>query len=149
MKLNPLAAVHFRFISTFPRACVMTRERSLRMITSDEQISPPSLLCKENRPFPSSKNPHFQNEARCTTFLVKMSFNCMRMKNDFHIKGWAPTLVVKQRPWKTRQWPILCICTLCAWIFFSNLLPRENICAKRRNFTISKPVLVVKFACLT
>ena len=27
-----------------------------------------------NRPLPSSKNPHFQNEARCTTFPVKMSF---------------------------------------------------------------------------
>ena len=24
---------------------------------------------------------------RCTTFLVKRSFICMRMKNDFHIKG--------------------------------------------------------------
>ena len=59
-----------------------------------------------NRPPPSSKNPHFQNEARCTTFLVKMSFICMRMKNDFHIKGWAPTLVLKQRPGGTRKWPI-------------------------------------------
>ena len=28
---------------------------------------------KRNRPLPSSKNPHFQNEAKCTTFLVKMS----------------------------------------------------------------------------
>ena len=27
-----------------------------------------------------------------------MSFICMRMKNDFHIKGGAPTLVLKQRP---------------------------------------------------
>ena len=34
-----------------------------------------------NRPLPSSKNPHFQNEARCTTFLVRMSFICKRMKN--------------------------------------------------------------------
>ena len=34
-----------------------------------------------NRPLPSSKNPHFQNEARCTTCLVKMSFISMRMKN--------------------------------------------------------------------
>ena len=51
-----------------------------------------------NRPLPSSKNPHFQNEARCTTFLVKMSFICTRMKNDFLVKGWAPTLVLKQRP---------------------------------------------------
>ena len=51
-----------------------------------------------NRPPPSSNNPHFQHEARCTTFLVKMSFICIRMKNDFHIKGWAPTLVLKQKP---------------------------------------------------
>ena len=32
-------------------------------------------------------NPHFQNEAKCTTFLVKMSFICRGMKNHFHIKG--------------------------------------------------------------
>ena len=37
---------------------------------------------EQNRPLPSSKNPHFQKEARCTTFLVKMSFICMRMKNE-------------------------------------------------------------------
>ena len=35
-----------------------------------------------------------------------MSFICVRMKNDFHIKGWAPTLVLKQRPGGTRKWPI-------------------------------------------
>ena len=73
-----------------------------------------------NRTLPSSKNPHFQNEARCTTFLVKMSFICMRMKNDFHIKGWAPTLVSKQRPGETRKWPI------------------EIIKTERRNETYSK-----------
>ena len=33
-----------------------------------------------NRPGPSSKNSHFENEAKCTTFLVKMSFICVRMK---------------------------------------------------------------------
>ena len=27
-----------------------------------------------------------------------MSFICMKMKNDFHVKGQAPTLVLKQRP---------------------------------------------------
>ena len=64
------------------------------------------LIFRRNRPLPSSKNPRFQNEARCTTFLVKMSFICMRMKNDFHIKGRAPTLVLKQRPGGTRKWPI-------------------------------------------
>ena len=30
----------------------------------------------------------------------------MRMKNDFHIKGRAPTLVLKQRPGGTRKCPI-------------------------------------------
>ena len=55
-----------------------------------------------NRPLP-----HFQNDARCTTFLVKMSFICVRMKNDFLIKGWAPTLVLKQKPGETRKWPIV------------------------------------------
>ena len=60
-----------------------------------------------NRPLPSSKNPHFQNESRCTTFLVKISFICMRMKNNFHIKGWVPTLVLKQRPGGTRKRPII------------------------------------------
>ena len=61
---------------------------------------------RDNRPLPSSKNPHFHNEARCTTFLAKMSFVCMTMKNDFHIKGRAPTLVLKQRPGGTRKRPI-------------------------------------------
>ena len=41
----------------------------------------------DNRPFPSSPGPLYQNEVRCSTFLVEMSFICMRMKNHFHIKG--------------------------------------------------------------
>ena len=65
-----------------------------------------NICGRDKRPLPSFKNPHFQNDARCTTFLVKMSFICMRMRNDFHIKGWAPTLVLKQRPGGTLKWPI-------------------------------------------
>ena len=60
---------------------------------------------------PSSKNPHFQNEAKCTNFLVKKSFICMRMKNHFHNKGWALNLVLIQRPGGTQEWPIdICCC---------------------------------------
>ena len=40
------------------------------------------------------------------TFLVKMSFICMRMKNHFHIKGWALNLVLIQGPGGTRKWPL-------------------------------------------
>ena len=65
----------------------------------------PSLLTN-NRPLPGSKNPHFQNQAKCTTFLVKMSFICMRMKNLLHIKGWALNLVLIQRRGETWNWPI-------------------------------------------
>ena len=60
-----------------------------------------------NGPLLSSNNPHFQNEARCKIFLVKTSFICMRMKKDFHINGWAPILVFKQKHGGTRKWPIL------------------------------------------
>ena len=56
-----------------------------------------------NRPLPSSKNPHFQNEAKGTTFLVEMRFICMRRKNNFHIKGRALNLVLIQRPGGTRS----------------------------------------------
>ena len=50
-----------------------------------------------NRPFPSSENSHFQNEAKCKTFVVKMSFICMRIENHFHINGSALSLALNQR----------------------------------------------------
>ena len=34
-----------------------------------------------NRPFPSYKYSHFRNKAHYRTFLVKMSFICIRIKN--------------------------------------------------------------------
>ena len=32
-----------------------------------------SIYYEVSRPFPRLKNPHFQNEAKCKTFVVKMS----------------------------------------------------------------------------
>ena len=65
-----------------------------------------SQLIKHGRShnYVCAKNPHFQNEPRCTTFLVKMSFICMKMKSPFHSKGWALNLVLIQRPGVTRKW---------------------------------------------
>ena len=48
-----------------------------------------------NRPFPGSKKSHFQNEAKCETFVVKMSFICITIKNHFHINGFALSLALK------------------------------------------------------
>ena len=61
---------------------------------------------KHNRPFPSSKKSHFQNEAKCETFVVKMSFICIIIENHFHINGFALSLVLKVRLFGTRKWPI-------------------------------------------
>ena len=43
----------------------------------------------DNRPFLSSKKSHFQNEAKCETFVVKMSCICIIIKTHFHNKGFA------------------------------------------------------------
>ena len=59
-----------------------------------------------NRPFPSSKKSHFQNEGKCETFVVKMSFFCIIIKNHFHINGFALSLALKVRFFGTRKWPI-------------------------------------------
>ena len=52
---------------------------------------------------------HFQNEAKCKTFLVKMSFirmriNCMKMLT--YINGFTLSLALKQRLEATQKWPI-------------------------------------------
>ena len=63
-----------------------------------------------NRPFPSSKKFHFQNEAKCEIFVVKMSFICIIIKNHFHINGFALSLALKVRFFGTRKWPIHLSC---------------------------------------
>jgi len=60
----------------------------------------------KNRPFPSSKKSHSQNEAKCETFVVKMSFICIIIKNHFHINGFALSLALKVRFFGTRKWSI-------------------------------------------
>ena len=64
------------------------------------------VIYQLSKPLPGSKNSHFQNEAKCATSFVKLSFICMRMKNRFHVKEWALHLVLIQRPGGTRKWPV-------------------------------------------
>ena len=51
---------------------------AIALLSSVRWLSPLFIVIpgayQMNRPLPSSKNPHFRNEARCTTFLVNMSF---------------------------------------------------------------------------
>ena len=49
--------------------------------------------------FQVSKTPTFKikAETECKTFLMKMSFICMRIENHFHINSFALRLAKKQR----------------------------------------------------
>ena len=75
----------------------------------------PSILCKlcnvskiqlkayNNRPFPSSPGPLFQNEGRCSAFDMEIIFHSHANKTHFHS---APSLILKVRVFGTRKWPI-------------------------------------------
>ena len=56
------------------------------------------------RPFTSSRNSYFKNEAKGKTFVVKMDFIRMRIKNHFHISDLI-SLALKQRLKETQKWP--------------------------------------------
>ena len=67
----------------------------------------PLLKKREDLAFPSYKNSHIKKEAKCETFLVKMSFICIRIKSHFHINDFSPSLALKHNFGATRIWPIL------------------------------------------
>ena len=64
-------------------------------LLSTTTLSTLSVTAKRNWPFPSSKNSHFRTKAKFKTFLVKMKFICMRIKNHFHINGFTLSLALK------------------------------------------------------
>ena len=59
-----------------------------------------------NRPFPSCFEPHFESEAKCKIFVMKISFHSRANKTNFHMKSFALSLVSKVRFTVTRKWPI-------------------------------------------
>ena len=89
---------HFRFFHSVSRAelaiqlCVgQRRVWYASWIQQKKKIS----YSEKARPFPSYKNPHFQNE--CKTFLVIMSYPCMKVKKThFHNNGFTLSLALKQ-----------------------------------------------------
>ena len=57
------------------------------------------------RPFPSSPGPLFQNEGGCSAFDMEIVFHSHANETHFHMKGCAPSLILKVRVFKTRKWP--------------------------------------------
>ena len=78
----------------------------VRMFATENRKGAKRYCLRKNRPFPSSKESHFQNEAKCETFVVKMRNICIIIENHFHIYGFALSLALKVRFFGTRKWPI-------------------------------------------
>ena len=97
------------FVTTITRSPLpgKLRESKVRTTSNCKKDFTKGFHSKVKRPLPSSKNPHFQNEAKCTTFLVELCFICMRMKNHLHINGWVLNLVLILRRGGTRKFRIV------------------------------------------
>ena len=61
-----------------------------------------------NRPFPSFPGPLFQNEGRCSAFDMEIIFHSHANKTHFHMKGCAPSLILKVRVFGTWKWLVGC-----------------------------------------
>ena len=59
-----------------------------------------------NRPFPSCFEPHYESEAKCKVFVMKISFHSYANKTNFHMKSFALSLAFMVRFTATRKWPI-------------------------------------------
>ena len=59
-----------------------------------------------NRSIPSSKTSLVKTRLSTKIFLVKMNFNCMRIKNYFHVNSFALSLALRQRLGANQKWPI-------------------------------------------
>ena len=68
------------------------------------------------------KNRHLHNETKCKAFIVKMSAICMRIRNHFHINGFAISLTLKQRLVATHGGQNCCYSIFpCEWIATPNI----------------------------
>ena len=59
-----------------------------------------------NRLFPSSPEPLYQNEVKCSAFDMEMIFHSRANKTHFHKKGCQLSFILKVRVFGTRKWPI-------------------------------------------
>ena len=59
-----------------------------------------------NRPFPSCFKPHYESEAKCKVFIMKISFHLYANKTNFHMKSFELALAFIMRFTATRKWPI-------------------------------------------
>ena len=72
------------------RLCSPLQNKIIRSCSADYSLFV-CLLTGSNRL--SSKNSHFLNKFKCKTVLVKMSFICLQVKNQYHVNNFVPTIL--------------------------------------------------------
>ena len=82
-----------------------------------------------NKPFPNSLGPLFQNKVKCSTFYMEMIFHSHANKSHFHKRGCALGLILKVRVFGTRKWPI-CL-TQCTLFFQKDCFSVDDLFAVR------------------
>ena len=96
MLTRPLGIFSLPYLNVFVSS--VQRHVQDRMLWQPSRSVPMKKKKAEKKiKLPRSKNSLFPNKAKCKTFLLKMSFICMRIKNHFHFKGFALSLALKQR----------------------------------------------------
>ena len=86
----------------------------LKTTLASEKLLPSEFLLRKitnNRPFPSSLEPLFQNKSKCKAIQMKMfdfHENEPVGRTHFHINGFALRLVLTQRQKGIQKWPIQC-----------------------------------------
>ena len=88
-------------------------------------------------------NSHFQNETNCKTFLVKMSFICIKINSHFHFNGFALSLALKQRLGELGSGLFRGTFFWCGWtegFLYLNNLTRSTLSSNCRAFLIATEV---------
>ena len=83
------------------RLCSPLQNKIIRSCSADYSLFV-CLLTGSNRL--SSKNSHFQNKFKCQTVLVKMSFICLQVKNQYHVNNFVPT-ILERKKWCSKPTP--------------------------------------------
>ena len=83
-------------------AIILRHREEYRLILSRRDV-------RSNRPFPSCFEPHYESEAKCKVFVMKISFHSYANKTNFYTKSFALSLAFIVRLTATRKWPIVSV----------------------------------------
>ena len=84
-----------------------------------------------NRPFPSSPEPLYQNEVKCSAFDMEMIFHSRANKTHSHKKDCALGFILKVTVFGTLKWPIVLplklkvIASLPTELYGSQIVPKS------------------------